>query len=145
MRAVLVAVPPSLMSWSRTFVGWLLIVAAETVHGFLRQVYLAPVVGDFPARQIGVPVGCLIVFLIASATIRWIGAQTWVEQLQVGLAWLVLIVTFEGGLGLALGYSRERILSDYDLFNGGYMGVGLAFTLLAPAVAARARGFAARQ
>ena len=130
----------AVMSWTRALFSWLLIVVAETLHGVARQTFLAPVVGDFRARQIGVPIGCLIVFFIACATIRWIGARTTVEQIKIGLAWVVLIVTFEVGLGLALGYSRERILSDYNLFNGGYMGAGLVFMLFAPALAARIRG-----
>lgn len=47
---------------------------------------------------------------------------------------------FEFGLGAALGYTRERMLSDYNLAAGGYMGFGLLFMFFAPALAAKVRG-----
>ena len=127
------------MNWTRALLVWLAIIAAETVHGILRQLLLVPLVGDVAARQIGVPVGCLIILAITCACIRWLGSRTISEHLQVGVVWVVLTVVFELGLGLALGYSRERILSDYNIFQGGYMGLGLLFMLCAPALAFRLR------
>jgi hypothetical protein len=129
------------MSWLRALAAWLLIVVAETVHGSLRQLFIAPAIGDLPARQVGVLVGSLIIFVIAWLTVRWIGARTLGQQLAVGAAWVVLVVAFEFSLGTALGYSRARLLEDYDFAAGGYMGLGLLFLLLAPFLAARARGF----
>jgi hypothetical protein len=127
------------MSWARAFAVWLVVMAAEAIHGTLRQLFLNPVVGDLPARQIGVPVGSAIVFVIALLGIRWIGARTLPRQMLVGAIWVLLTVAFEVGLGVALGYSRERILADYDVTAGGFMGFGLLFMLFAPALAARAR------
>ncbi len=129
------------MSWPKAFAAWLFIIAAESVHGTIRQLFIAPVVGDKPARQVGVLIGSAIIFVIAWACIRWIGAKTFGEQLRVGLLWVVLIVIFEFGLGAALGYAPERILSDYNPAEGGFMGFGLLFMLFAPALAARVRGF----
>jgi hypothetical protein len=129
------------MSWPRAFAVWVLIVVAESIHGTLRQLFLAPRVGDLPARQIGVLVGSAIIFTIALACIRWVGARSLGEQLMVGLLWVVLIVAFEFGLGTALGYTRERMLSDYNLARGGYMSFGLLFMLFAPALAAKARNY----
>lgn len=128
------------MRWSRALLAWLLIVLAETVHGILRQLLLAPAIGDLPARQLGVFVGSAIIFAVAWLTIRWIGARRVREQFAIGAVWVALILAFEISLGLALGYSRERMLSDYDLANGGWMGFGLLFLLCAPWLAARARG-----
>lgn len=127
------------MHWTRVILAWLLIIAAESVNGILRELFLAPVMGDLPARQLGVLTGSVLIFLLALATIRWIGASRPGEQLQAGLAWVVMTVCFEMGLGLALGYSAQRLLSDYDLSRGGFLGVGLLFMLLAPALAARLR------
>ena len=42
-----------LMVLIRAFLVWLVIIAAETVHGILRGVLLVPIVGDLPARQVG--------------------------------------------------------------------------------------------
>jgi len=130
------------MSWPKALAVWLLIVIVESIHGIIRQRFLAPMIGDLPARQVGVLIGSAIIFVIAWACIRWIGARSFVEQFRVGLLWVVLIVIFEFSLGAALGYSQARMLSDYNLTEGGFMGLGLLFMLLAPALAARARGFA---
>ena len=128
------------MSWRRAIAAWLAIVVAESIHGTVRQRFIAPALGDLPARQLGVLTGSMVIFAIAWFSVRWIGAGTLREQLRVGTAWVVLIVAFEIGLGTALGYTRERILSDYDPSAGGYMLFGLLFMLLAPALAAKARG-----
>lgn len=129
------------MSWPRALAVWLLIVAAETVHGILRQFFIAPLIGDTAARQAGVLVGSGIIFAIASAFIRWINARTFAEQFRVGLLWVMLMAGFEFGLGAALGYPPERMRSDYDPTVGGLMAFGMLFLLFAPVLAARVRGF----
>ena len=83
----------------RAFLIWLLIIAAETVHGILRTVFLAPRMGDFAARQFAVFTGSLLIFLIAVLTVRWIRAGTRGQWLFVGLMWVGLTVLFEVVLG----------------------------------------------
>ncbi len=129
------------MSWTKALAVWLLIVIAESIHGIIRQLFIVPLIGDMPARRVGVLIGSAIIFAIAWACIRWIGARSFVEQFRVVLLWVVLIAIFEFSLGAALGYSQARMLSDYNLEEGGFMGIGLIFMLFAPALAARARGF----
>lgn len=129
------------MSWPKALLTWFLIVVAESIHGTLRQLFVAPILGDLPARQLGVLIGSAIVFTIAWATVRWIDAKSFAEQSRVGLVWVALTVIFEFSLGRALGYLPERILSDYNMAEGGFMGLGLLFMLFAPALAAWVRGF----
>ena len=121
----------------RAFLVWLVIIAAETVHGVLRGVLLVPIVGDLPARQIGVLIGSLLVFGVAYVFIRWIAARTTPRLLVVGLLWVVLTVLFELGLGrLVLGLPWDRIIEDYDMTRGGFMGPGLLFMSAAPLLVA---------
>ena len=127
------------MSRRRALAVWLVIILAETIHGVLRELFLTPLVGDLPARQFGVAVGSLIIFAIALLFSRWLGARTLRAQLAVGLCWVVLTVAFEIGLGMLLGVTRERIFADYDVAQGGFLGLGLLFMLLAPALAAGLR------
>ncbi len=98
-------------------------------------------IGDMPARQVGVLIGSAIILAIAWVCIRWINARSFAEQFRVGLLWVVLIAVFEFSQGAALGYSQARMLSDYNMAEGGFMGMGLIFMLFAPALAAWARGF----
>ena len=120
---------------------WLVIVAVESAHGTLRELYLAPLVGDFRARQLSVLTGSLLILGVACLFSRWMRAGTTARLLAVGLLWLCLTLLFEFGLGFfVLGYSWERMASDYDLTRGGLMAFGLVLLALAPLIAARLRG-----
>jgi antibiotic biosynthesis monooxygenase (ABM) superfamily enzyme len=55
----------------RGFPIWLVIVFAESAHGALRMTFLAPLIGDFPARRIALFTGMLLIFLIAYFFIRF--------------------------------------------------------------------------
>jgi hypothetical protein len=128
------------MSWFKAMLIWFLIAIAESLHGTLRQWFIAPVLGDLLARQIGVLTGSFLIFGIVWCSISWIGARTFKEQLNTGLVWVALTVLFELLLGKMLGYSWQRILADYKLMEGGFMGFGLLFMLFSPVLAAKLRG-----
>ena len=123
----------------RATLAWMLIILAETLHGALREIFIAPQIGDLRARQLGVFIGSVIIFAIACLMVRWLGARTRGEHLAVGVGWVVLTVLFEFALGRALGASWERIFSDYNPARGGFMALGLAFMAVAPLLAARLR------
>jgi hypothetical protein len=126
--------------WFRALLAWLVIIVAESVHGTLRTLYLAPAIGDFPARRVGVFIGTALVFVIALAFTRWIGARSRGQLLEIGALWVALTVAFEVGLGRAvLHFDWARILADYDLSRGGLMGFGLLAMFLIPLLAARIR------
>jgi hypothetical protein len=124
----------------RAVAVWLLVIAAETIHGIARTFWVAPLVGDFRARQIAVFTGAAIILGITLACIRWIRPPHVRAALAVGGLWLVLTVVFEVALGRATGASWARIVEDYDLRQGGLLPIGMAVLFLAPLVAARVRG-----
>jgi hypothetical protein len=53
---------------------WIVLIAAEILHGTARGVLLVPHVGEFRSNQIGVFTGSLVVLAIALVSVRWIGA-----------------------------------------------------------------------
>ena len=125
----------------RGFSVWLVIIFAESVHGTLRQLFLAPLTGDFTARRIAFFVGMALIFLIAYLYIRWIRAENAKQLFAVGLMWAILTLLFEFGLGIfVLNYSWERVKEDYDASRGGLMGFGIVFMAPTPYLAARIRG-----
>lgn len=128
------------MTYTRGFVVWLAIMFAETIHGVIRNALIAPRIGDLRARQWGVLIGSLLIFVINVAAVRWIGARTKFELFNVGLMWVLFTVTFELVLGLAvIGFPLSRILEDYDLSRGGLMPFGLLFMLFSPYLASLCR------
>jgi hypothetical protein len=120
---------------------WLLLMAAEMVHGIARTVWLAPVLGDFRARQIAVFSGSLLILLIVSMTIQWMRVPSQRLLAPIGFFWVVLTVGFEIGFGrVILGYPWARLASDYDPREGGLLPIGLAVMALSPWLATRIRG-----
>jgi hypothetical protein len=124
------------VSWPRALGVWLLIVLAETLHGIFRMLWLAPLAGDFRARQISVFTGSGLILAVTWLTRRWVAATTRRQQLAVGLGWTILTVLFEVGLGRLLGLPWARIREDYDLARGGLMLLGLVVMTFAPMIVA---------
>jgi hypothetical protein len=127
------------MPLGRIIAVWMLLMLAETAHGWLRAIFIAPALGDLRARQVGVLIGCVIIFAITLTTIRWMGTRTSRSQYFAGLIWVLLTLAFEISLGLAMNLGAARVLQDYDLVRGGFMLLGLAFMFLAPRLAATLR------
>ncbi|MFN7922711.1 MAG: hypothetical protein U0Q16_21580 [Bryobacteraceae bacterium] len=130
------------MHLTRTLLIWVAIMAAETIHGTLRTLFLAPWIGDFRARQLATFVGSLIIFAIAYWSVEWLGASSRSVLLAIGGLWAALTLAFEAALGRALGFSWDRILEDYDVSRGGLMAFGIAFLALSPWIAHKLRGIA---
>ncbi|MDF3021664.1 MAG: conserved rane protein of unknown function [Steroidobacteraceae bacterium] len=104
----------------------------ETGQGILREVMIAPVIGSLRARQWGVLSGALIVLAITFAISRWLKAATPRAQWIVGGFWVALTVTFEVLVGRASRASWQRMFSDYDPAQGGFLLLGLAVMFAAP-------------
>lgn len=124
------------MNWGRAIAIWLLILAAESIAGTIRRIWLVPALGEHTAHQIGVVAASLLILFIAWLTARWLDARPFKAQLQVGVLWVVLMLAFEFGVGFAIGYSLPQMLVEYDLSRGGLMGLGVVVLLFAPAFAA---------
>ena len=120
----------------RAFAVWLILVFVESIHGVLRRLVLEPLIGDFPASQVSVFTGAVLILIVTYLFIAWIKATTGRQLAVVGAMWVLLTVVFEIGLGrFVFNYSWERILSDFNLMRGGFLGLGLAVMGLAPRIA----------
>lgn len=139
------------MPWLRAITVWVLLMSGEVVHGVARTLVLAPVVGDFRARQLAVFSGSLLILLITSLTIQWLQTTATRCLMIIGAMWVALTLVFEIGIGRVVGSSWNRIASDYNLLHGGLMPIGLGVMAMSPWIASRFRhlraaaaGFSAR-
>jgi hypothetical protein len=127
--------------WLRAVGLWFLLMAAETLQGLWRVKVLALWIGDEFARDVAVFTGSLIILLITFACIGWIAARDAKTLLLVGSTWVVLTIGYEFALGrIAFNRSWSEIASDFDLFEGRLLPLGLLFLLFAPLLAAWLRG-----
>ncbi len=125
---------------ARAVAVWLVLIAAEMLHGIARGVFLVPYVGEFRSNQIGVFTGSVIILVITLAFVRWIGAHRTAELLLVGFLWLILMLAFEILFGrFVVGASWERLAADYNVPQGGLMPFGMLVLLLSPIIATRIR------
>ena len=126
---------------TRAVAIWLVLIAAEILHGIARGIFLVPHVGEFRSSQIGVFTGSVIILAIALASVRWIGASRTTELLLVGFLWLVLTLAFEVAFGrFVVGASWERLAADYNVLEGGLLPFGMLVLLLSPLIAGKIRG-----
>lgn len=117
----------------RTFAVWLAIIAAETVNGIAREIFITPQVGDTMARQISFGIALVLILAIAYLSAPMFSALTNTGRILVGVVWAVLTFCFEVFLiGSLAGISTERIIADYDPRQGGLMAFGLLYLIAAP-------------
>ncbi len=120
---------------------WLVFILAESLNGAARIFWLIPLLGDRLAHQVSFAIGSLLILTIATLFIRWLKAEKSWQLLSIGLAWLLLTVLFEIGLGrFVFAYSWEQIADDYNLLQGGLMPIGLVLLVLSPFIATKIRG-----
>jgi hypothetical protein len=140
------------MMFLKAIHAWMVIVLAETMHGILRVVFLTPRLGDKRARQLGVLTGSVIILSIGWWMVPWVlrtpavqvGSGSIVspgDTLAVGALWVTLMIAFELLLGrVVFSYSWQRMAEDYDIRQGGFLGLGMMVLLLTPRIVAKHRG-----
>ena len=128
------------MVFIRAFAVWLVVMAVESIHGIFRRLVLEPWVGDFPARQISVFTGSLLILIVTYLFIDWIRPTTRKQLTVTGVMWVLLTLSFEIGVGrFAFAYSWERVLSDFNIAKGGLLGIGVLIMGYAPRITASLR------
>lgn len=121
----------------RGFVVWLIILGLASLNGAVRDLIVAPRIGDTMARAISTVILCALVMLVAWRSIGWIGPHGPRQALAVGLFWLVLTLTFEFGAGRLSGKPWAVVLADYDVLRGRIWVLVPIVTFVAPLWAAR--------
>ena len=117
----------------------------ESLHGALRNLPLAPRIGDLAARRLSVLTGTVLIFLVTLVTFRWLRADSARTLLCIGALWVGMTVLFEVVLGrFVFHFDWPRILADYDLPHGGVMGLGLLAMLCMPLLVAKIHGVPAQ-
>jgi hypothetical protein len=102
----------------RSGIVWFGILCLAALNGALRDLVVAPRLGDTAARALSTVILCALILLVARYTIEWIGPESARRALAVGALWVALTLTFEFGSGLYAGKPWSAMLEDYDVLRG---------------------------
>lgn len=111
-----------------------------SLNGAVRDLLVAPRIGDTVARALSTLVLGGLVMWVTWASIRWLGPRRLGEAMGVGLFWVALTLAFELAAGRLSGKPWSVVLADYDVLRGRIWVLVPIVTFLAPAWAGRARG-----
>ena len=119
----------------RAAVIWMCIVPVAIVNGMLRDMVLAPYLGDSTARAISCVTLAAAVLVVARMSIAWIGPPTTGAAWMVGVIWLNLTLAFEFLVGhYVFGTPWAALRADYNIFAGRLWVLVLAAALTGPRI-----------
>jgi hypothetical protein len=125
----------------RALAVWLGILVLASLNGALRDLVMAPRLGDPLARAISTLLLSGLVLLVTWVTLPWIGPRSRGQAIAIGTTWLVCTLAFEFLAGHYLFRKPwAELLEDYDLRRGRIWIAVLVVTFAAPCWVARARG-----
>lgn len=110
-------------------------------HGILRARFVAPKVGDFKSRQIGVASGSLLILIYTWIVFPWLSLKAPDDAILVGGFWFLCMLLFEFTVGhFVFRFSWKWLLNDFNVFKGRLLLVGMLILAMAPWISGRLRG-----
>lgn len=124
----------------RAMIIWFLLAFLAILNGAARELFIGPAVGEQAGHVISTLIFCVVILVVALASLGWIGPTSRRAAVTVGIVWVLLAVAFEFLAGHFLfGNPWENLLADYDLLRGRVWLLVLFTSLLAPVWAYRIR------
>ena len=121
---------------------WLAMLSMAIVNAVIREKLLAPIVGYGVALPASGLILSVFIFLIAYISVPFFGSLGSRAYISVGIAWFGLTLSFEFLFGhFVAGKRWLEIMQVFDVTKGNLFTVALLSTLVAPWLAANARGF----
>ncbi|WP_445476291.1 hypothetical protein ACT9XH_06205 [Methanococcoides methylutens] len=117
---------------------WVFFIVLAIANGVSRGLY-APHTGELLAHQISSVIFSTVIFAVTYIFLKYSGVSgTSVQFIYVGLMWLFLTISFEFLFGhFVIGHSWERLLHDYNIFEGRIWLLVLIVTVISPWLANR--------
>jgi hypothetical protein len=127
--------------WYKALVVWFLFMVAAIANGTLRQFVINPAIGAVWGHVLSTVLLCAIILVITWLCIRWIGPADVGQAWTIGIAWLLMTLAFEFGMGYFISrLSWAEMLAQYNLMKGQVWVFVPLITLLAPWWMAKLRG-----
>lgn len=119
---------------AKIIVLWILLAVLAILNGTIRQYGYKPFVGDQIAHVISTVLYIGMMLAVMSVYFRKIVvAKTKKELLQIGFSLLIATIIFEFIFGhYVIGHPWEKLLADYNIFQGRVWGIVLLAILFGP-------------
>lgn len=126
--------------YARMSITWLLLSVIAILNGVLRNSFLTPRYGEQIGHILSTVILCLLIFIVARASIRWIGPKNGIEVRTIGILWFLMTIAFEFLAGHYLfKHPWSRLLADYNMARGRVWILVLVSLYFAPLWAARTK------
>jgi hypothetical protein len=116
---------------------WLLLLVLAIFNAGIRNLGYQPVIGDLRAHQLSTIIYMSLILLTTYLIFRFTHVElNDYEPLLMGVIWFLLTITFEFIAGhYVFGNSWEKLLHDYNIYEGRIWILVLIMTLLSPSLA----------
>jgi len=114
-------------------IAWVPMLFIAIGNALFRETVFAPRFSELQAHQLSTAT-CIILFAVYIwALLRLFRPRSNGQAIAIGLIWLVLTVAFEFLFGrFVMGHPWNRLLNDYNLWNGRLWPILLLWVAVAP-------------
>lgn len=120
---------------------WMLLALLAVLNGTFRVYIILPLTGEAVAHIISTCIFLVIQFITIYFFIKKIKLQHIISAVKIGLLWLCITVLFEFVFGhCVMKHPWEKLLADYNLFNGRLWVMVLLNNIIAPVVSFKVLG-----
>ncbi|WP_420400943.1 hypothetical protein [Flagellimonas sp.] len=120
----------------RTYIlAWFPMVLIAIANGLFREKFLASRLGELQAHQASSATMILLLGVYVWAIFKMWPPTSTIQAIWIGLLWLLLTVLFEFLFGhYIVGHPWEKLLHDYNIFQGRVWILVLVWIAVAPYV-----------
>lgn len=117
----------------RYILAWVPMLMVAVANGAIREATFAKSMPELRAHQLSTLSGSVLIGLVIFFVIRSWPPSSGGQALLIGIVWVLLTITFEFFMGLALmRRPLAQVLHDYNLLAGRLWVILLAWLALAP-------------
>lgn len=115
------------------FLAWVPLLVIAILNGAIRDLSYGRKMSELRAHQVSTVSGAMLLSVYIWVVIQYLNPGSAQRALNAGLLWLILTIGFEFIFGrFVMGYSRARLIKDYNVFAGRLWVPLLAWITLAP-------------
>jgi hypothetical protein len=113
---------------------WFLFMIFAIINAVLRNVVYKPIIGDLRAHQLSTIFFIILILVVTYLVLKYSKVELTTQQtFIIGTIWLFFTICFEFLAGhYVFGNSWEKLLADYNIFQGRIWSLVLITIFISP-------------